>query len=131
MQIKIVSHLLSLLIFVSVNSYAIDTKMTIINHFNQTLHVQVGINPDVLPNFPEKFDLAVGAQKSSTVRDTGKEAYLPISTDNPEQSAFFGVEVLDNKTKFYGYVSKGIAFSWDNETIIFCTPEEYQKKNHC
>ena len=105
-------------------------ELIIVNHFDKSLTYFVGRNPDVLPDLSEKFTLAPGNQVTSKVLDLKKEAYIRAE-DNNEHSAFWGVEVENNHTKIHGYLSHGIAYSWNTQTVVFCTPEEYKKKNSC
>jgi hypothetical protein len=66
------------------------------------------------------------------VLDVDKEAYIHgVELGNSGKTTFFGVEVVNGKTMVHGYYAKGIAFSWKTDTITFCTPEEYNKKNSC
>jgi hypothetical protein len=105
-------------------------ELAIVNHFNKSLSFQVGINPEVLPDWSHTFNLAVNENTSSRVLNTGKEAYISVR-DNNNDYAFWGVMIANQQTKIFGYLSKGIAFSWTKQAITFCTPEEYHQKGHC
>jgi|GEM_PF-6057952 hypothetical protein len=106
------------------------TDLVIINHFDKSLTYTVGTNPELLPDLPQTFSLATGDQIGSKVADLQKEAYIRAEDSN-SHSAFFGVELVDNTVKFHGYVGKGIAYSWNTRSIVFCTPEEYKQKHSC
>lgn len=105
-------------------------EVTIVNHFDRALPYTVKINPAVLPDLPTTFTLAPGEQIHTRVLDIKKEAYIGTS-DNNGHTAFFGLEVVNDKLRFYGYIGKGIAYSWNTNTIVFCTPEEYKQKKGC
>lgn len=109
-----------------------NEPVTLINHYGATLYVVVGRNAEVVPNLPSEFILFNSGQRSSKVVANGEEAYLraePI--DDNKKYAFFGIDVEGSTTDIHGYESKGIAYSWNANTIIFCTPEDYAKNNSC
>lgn len=129
--LKITSSSLVLLFILSNLSNAqSNNEINIVNHFKQSLTFVVGINPQVLPDLPDHFNLADGAQIKSRVLNMQKEAYIRAQ-DDENHSAFWGVEIVNGKTTFHGYIGKGIAYSWKDEVIVFCTPEEYQKNKSC
>lgn len=105
-------------------------ELVLVNHYNQPLKFIVGLNPEVLPDLPVNFTLNQNAQVATTVIDINKEAYIRTEDTN-NHHGFFGVNVENNQTNIRGYVSKGIAFSWNTTTVTFCTPEEYKKNQHC
>ncbi|OGT57623.1 MAG: hypothetical protein A3F14_04800 [Gammaproteobacteria bacterium RIFCSPHIGHO2_12_FULL_43_28] len=109
---------------------AADNEIVLINHFDHALNYTIGINPQVLPDLPEKFTINPDNTAKSIILDIQKEAYLRLE-DNEKHSGFFGVELIDGKAKIHGYLSKGVAYSWKGGTVTFCTPEEYKKKNAC
>src|SRR3990167_3144546 len=77
-------------------SFALDeNEMTIINHFQQSLDFTVGINPFVVPDFPENFTLVDLDQIKSKVLDIHRESYIRVK-DNENHSAFFGVQVKNS-----------------------------------
>ena len=130
-QKNIIKSLAALAICLPIASYAANT-LTLINHFDKSLSFMIKINPNVVPEFPTNFSLATNSQIQSTVVDINKEAYIRAEeVGNNAHNAFFGVEIKNNKTKIYGYIGKGIAYSWKTDTITFCTPEEYKKKHSC
>ena len=112
------------------NQRQLNNEITIINHFDKPLQFKIGVNPEILPDFPIKFMIAANNQMSSKVIDTKKETYIHTEV-NQGKSGYWGVDVENNKTHIHGYLSKGIAYSWKTETIIFCTPEEYKKHGFC
>jgi len=105
-------------------------EITIVNHFDKALNFVVGINPSSLPDLPEHFTLSPNNQIKTRVLDNNKEAYVRAEDDSND-SAFWAIEVKAGKPEFHGYISKGIAYSWNTQTIVFCTPEEYKKHNSC
>lgn len=110
-------------------SHAQGNKLTLINHYSHPLTVIVGINPNTVPDFPQPLSIAPNAQVSSQVVVQGPEAYIRAEDGNGHYG-FFGVEYKD-QLKIYGYMSKGLAFSWKNGTITFCSPEEYRQHKTC
>ncbi|VVC75337.1 hypothetical protein AQUSIP_06260 [Aquicella siphonis] len=104
--------------------------LIIVNHFDRSLTFTVGINPDVLPDFPATFTLSTQAQAESRVLDLNKEAYIRVEDSN-NHSAFFGIDIEKQAVTVHGYVSKGIAYSWKSNTVVFCTPDEYKTKRSC
>ncbi|KTD66339.1 hypothetical protein [Legionella spiritensis] len=124
--------LMSLSILAPQISYArYEHRLTIVNHFDKPMHWMITINPQVLPGLPAEFSLMVNEQVSTEVLATGKEAYL-AGRDDEQGNVFWGVEVAHDQLVFHGYISKAIAYSWSNDTITFCTPEEYKKSGgHC
>lgn len=113
-------------------SYAENTgDITIVNHFNKPLVYTITINPDVLPELPQpNFTLMPNQEVTTPILDLQKETYMNVD-DKESHYAFWGVEWKNNHIQFYGYLSSGIAFSWTEHTITFCTPAEYQRKNKC
>lgn len=106
-----------------------SSELTIINHFNKPLSYTIGINPEVMPDVPATFKLEPQQQVATQIVNLGKEAYISVN-DDQSHNAFWGVNVVDGQTKVYGYLSKGIAFSWDTQQIVFCTPLDYQQHNN-
>lgn len=111
-------------------SYADNFMLTIINHYDKPLTFTVGINPHILPDLYPQFNLAQNDQVTSRVLNINHEAYLGVK-DNYNHNAFWGVDVENNQVKIHGYIGKGIAYSWKNSVVTFCTPEEYQKNKSC
>lgn len=105
-------------------------ELTLINHYKHALSFKVGINPDVLPDITDNLKIEPNQQIKTRVIDTGKEAYIR-GEDKDNNSAFFGVQIVNDKNKVYGYVSKGIAFSWNTEKVVFCTPDDYKDNGSC
>jgi hypothetical protein len=118
------------LIFPVITQAQTNQQLTLINHFDKPISYIITINPDVLPDLPKTFDLASNTQISTNVLDLQKQAYLS-GKDAEKGNVFFGVEVVDNKLKIHGYIGKNIAYSWKNNVITFCTPEEYKQKHSC
>ena len=102
----------------------------IINHYDASLHFLIGRNPEVLPEFPADFSLFSGKEAQSRIADVGKEAYIRVE-DKEGHSAFWGVELSQQKAKLHGYLAHGIAYSWHEGTITFCTPADYQAHKKC
>jgi len=128
-----ITHLILLAMIASTPliSFASDThSVTLINHYNLPMSFTVGRNPDVVPDFPVNFTLNPNEQLTSSVLDIQKEAYIRGEDANKNYD-FFGVDIENNATVIHGYLSKGIAYSWNNDTIIFCTTDEYKSKHHC
>lgn len=122
----------SFFVLLSTSVYASDTELTLINHFNHAIDFVVGINPEVLPDFHGKFTLQTQEQIKTQVLDNDKEAYINgKNQDAKADFAFFGVKDENSKTVIHGYLSSGIAYSWSNDILTFCTPEEYKKKKSC
>lgn len=109
---------------------AYSPTMTINNHYDKPLKFIVGINPEVLADVPAEFSLNPQQKLMTRVMDLNKEAYIRVEADDVN-NAFWGVEAKTDAVQIYGYLSHGIAYSWNNKEIIFCTPEEYKKKNSC
>lgn len=107
-----------------------DYRLTIVNHFDKALQFNININPQVLSDFSDTFTIESGNQASSKVEDIGKEAYLRVE-DGADDKAFWGVEISNNKVYIHGYISKGVAYSWKESTVTFCTPDEYKKNHGC
>ena len=107
-----------------------NNEIIIINHFDKALQYTISVNHEVLPDLPTTFKLNVGDVATSKVVDIQKETYLRTA-DDEGHSGFWGVDVENNKTHIHGYYSKGLAYSWNEQTIIFCTPEDYKKNGHC
>lgn len=131
-KVRISSILISIFLITPAFAQEEETTITIVNHFNQTLNYEVGINPEILPDLPEKFSLESNNQISSRIIKANKEAYIRAeAAEKNKKSAFFGVMLKNHKVKYYGYISEGIAFSWDKDMITFCTPEDFRKRNAC
>lgn len=96
------------------------------------MHFIVTINPDVVPDLGKTFELAVNEQIETKVLDNQKEAYIrgEESTES-RHFGFFGLNVTDDYAHVHGYLSEGVAFSWDHSAVTFCTPDEYKKKHSC
>lgn len=106
-------------------------QVSLINHFSKPLSFVVGINPQVLPGFPKQFALKPNEQITSTVLDLKKESYIR-GEDDQKDFVFFGVALVENQVKIYGYLSKNVAYSWKNQVITFCMPEFYKNNGkHC
>lgn len=119
------------LIFVPPITYAKNTyEFAIINHFDKPLFFTITINPNVIPDLQQNFSLAKHMQIKTKVLDLGKESYIRVD-DNHSHSAFWGIEIANNKINVHGYIGKGIAYSWSDKKIIFCTPEEFKKNDSC
>lgn len=103
-------------------------ELSIINHFDQPLFFVITINPMTVPDLPTSFSLAKNEEIKTRVLDL-KEAYIRTVNDN--KVAFWGVNIEQNKVKVHGYISKGIAYSWNTQMIVFCTPDEYRKFHSC
>lgn len=116
------------------SSFAKDANdFTVVNNFDKKLSFIVGINPQVLPDFPKKLLSGNAASATILVPIEGpKEAYIRVEVDDTKtQNAFWGVDVVDDAVRFHGYIGKGIAYSWKTNVITFCTPAEYAKKHSC
>ena len=122
--------ILASVLLLPVTVLADNTKITIVNHFDKTMSFVITINPKVLPDLSENFTLAPNDQITTQVLDMQKEAYIH-GDDGTDNSTFWGIKVEKSQAKFHGYISKGIAFSWNTQMIVFCTPEEYKKHNTC
>ena len=122
-------------IFLSNIAMATETKeLNIINHFDSTLHYEVGKNPEVLPDLPLSFSLSTPGSITTRVLDVQKKAYVRVADDSvPKRKiAFWAVEIVNDQIKIHGYLGDGIAYSWKNGAITFCTPEFYKKNGrHC
>lgn len=123
-------------ILVSVSSFPLSSNaseiynLTIVNHFDKALSFLITINPQALPNLPKTFSIAQNNSLQTRILDIEKESYLHVD-DKGKNNAFWGVEIKDQKLKFHGYLSKGLAYSWRDNQIVFCTPEEYQRNHSC
>lgn len=106
-----------------------DFHFTIINHFDQTLKFHVNINPNTLPDLPVTFSLNPQGSIATRVLPQN-EAYIQVK-GNKDDSAFFGVDIEKNHVFIHGYLSHGIAYSWVNNIVTFCTPAEYKKHHSC
>lgn len=125
------SILISCVSCIPVTSYANpENVLTIINHFDQPIKFIVGKNPDVLPDFLATFTLESNNQIKSRVLDVQKQAYIRGEATN-NNSVFFGVGIEGQQTAIHGYIGHGIAYSWKNSVVTFCTPEEYKKNKSC
>lgn len=107
-----------------------QSTLTIVNHYDKALNYTININPQVLPDLPSTFSEEVGKEVSSQVLDVDKEAYIRVE-DGDKHSAFWGVKLEKGEVKVYGYLSKGIAYSWKQGIVTFCTPDEYKKRKAC
>lgn len=129
---KSVSTLLAAVIAIS--PFTAEAKnsdeLQLINHYNQPLTFTVGINPDVLPDFPVNFTIVPNDQLQTRVINLNKEAYIR-GEDSNNHSVFFGVDIKDRNVQVHGYIAKGVAYSWKAGTLVFCTPEEYKSKGTC
>lgn len=105
-------------------------SITMINHFNTPLNFKITINPHVLPDLPKDFNLDVNNQITSKILDIDKESYIQVNGAG-KLNAFWGVNIEQQQVKIHGYVSKGIAYSWNMQTITFCLPEEYKQYHRC
>jgi hypothetical protein len=121
--------------FIPILSHAEDVKQfTIINHFTKPLTFLITINPQIVPDLSKEFTINQDAQVTSRVLSSTnsktEEAYLHAEFN--DHQAFFGLaQGADHQVRVYGYIAKGIAYSWDTKKIIFCTQEEYKEKNSC
>lgn len=106
------------------------TDITIINHFDKPLLITKHINSDVLPGLPEQMTLQAGGEINTKVIDLQKKAYVRVEDGNTH-SAYWGIKVENGQADIHGYISKGIAFSWDTSRIVFCTPEDYKQNKTC
>jgi len=128
-QRVILSTFISLL---SLSAHATsDLDITIINHFNKPLNFFLHINPDILPNLSEHFSLPVNGEINTKIIDQEHRAYVRVKDDNANDLAYWSIGIENNKSKINGYISKGIAYSWNTQKIVFCTPEAYKQKNTC
>jgi hypothetical protein len=113
------------------NAYANDVKtITITNHFNKPIRWIVSVNSDVLPGLTKEFSLAPFEEIQTPVLDLKKQAYLS-GADADRHIAFWGIEIANHQNLIHGYVSHGIAYSWTQNKITFCNPDDYLKHNHC
>ena len=119
---------LTILATVAFNANAESLKL--VNHFGKDLKVIVGRNPEVLSDFQKEFILANNHTMSSRFSMSNKEAYLRAE-DTANNYGFFGVELRDQNVNVHGYLSRGLAYSWDQGVITFCTPSFYIKRNGC
>jgi hypothetical protein len=108
-------------------AFAQDPQIQIVNHYPASLHFIIGINPEVVP---AQFLLKSQTSAQSRVLDLHKEAYIRAELDQ-QNFGFWGVEVQQQDIKIYGYLSQGIAYSWNKNIITFCTPDEYKTKGSC
>lgn len=106
-----------------------NDELTIVNHFNTTLQFTVGTNPATLPDVPPKFTLNQNQDIKTHVLK-GKEAYIRVDGEE-RKSAFFGVNIENDKVRVHGYLGHGIAYSWTQNMVTFCTPDEYKQKRTC
>lgn len=120
----------SLCLFLSSMVYANEPEVVIVNHYDKPLDFIISVNQDVLPDLPMQFSLQPNEKVRTRLVDTQKQSYI-LAEDNSKNLGFWGVEVSEGMAKFHGYTSKGIAFSWNNDSIIFCTPEAYQEHSAC
>lgn len=118
----------------AINTQAAEIKtLILLNHFTKPIQFSIGTNPDVLPDFPQNFSLATNGSSSSKMQDTGKNAYIrgEVTAESKSNHVFFAVGLKNQEIDFHGYISKGIAYSMKNNTIVFCTPEDYKPNHHC
>lgn len=107
-----------------------DTHTLVIkNHFDKPLRFEIHLNPTTVPDLPNAFSLDPNSMITTKVLDE-KEAYIRVK-DVKKDYAYWGVEIKFDKVLVHGYLSKGIAYSWNAKTIVFCTPEEYKTKHSC
>lgn len=107
-----------------------NPQFTLVNHFDQDLSVYVGRNSGTLPDFQERFILAKNESATSSVLVGSPEAYINAKDPaNEARFGFFGVDAKNKTTVIYGYMSEGLAYSWQGEVLTFCTPDAY-KQNH-
>ena len=108
-----------------------NPTLTLVNHYDKPLTFAGRQNAkEVLPEFPAEFTVAQNNSKASPVVDIQKHAYMKV-IDGEKHSGFFGVEVVNEKTKVHGYLSKGIAYSWKTDVVTFCTPADYKRNGFC
>lgn len=111
---------------------AAEHTIVITNHYNKPIDFIITINPDVLPDLSNEFTLGANAKIETRVLGDEKEAYIAgEEKGKSENIVFWGVEILNQKVEFHGYMSRDIAYSWNTNTITFCSPEEYKKHGHC
>jgi len=113
------------------SSFAAPT-LTLINKTQSTLHFHLyEKTQEVFPDLTLSFDLE--NNDKITINhfnfDTYDSGYIHAEIDETK-NAFFA---LDKDYVIHGYIGTGIAYSWDYNpaTIIFCTPQEYQKHGRC
>jgi hypothetical protein len=108
-------------------------EFTIINHYPHALQFMLS-NPEVVPDLQEQFTLPVnGTIKSRVIKTSEKSSaylYTQDETDD-KKNAFFAAEDVPDGVKIHGYRSVGIAYSWNTNTVIICSPEEYKKHHGC
>jgi hypothetical protein len=105
----------------SIETYARPDKITIINNFNRILSFHILLNADVLPDLFRHFNLRVGEETLSRVRNTGKKAFVRVE-DNQNHSAIWRVEFENNQVKFFTLSTNGINIITENQTIKFTQP---------
>lgn len=116
--------------FISV-SFA-DNRFTIINHYNTSLVFTFTQNPEILPDFPHEFIVDTNKSISSRVIDGQKHTYIRTNeVGNPKHYAFWGLESVHNIVIMHGYLGEGIAYSWSNDTLTFCTPADFRQHKKC
>lgn len=104
--------------------------LVLINHFDKPLKFIVGKNPETLPDLPSTFMLNVDKSIVSRVIDNATRSFVRAE-DDAKHCAFFAVHQRDHHLQINGYLATGIAFSWSQGTVTFCTPKMYQEKNSC
>lgn len=125
----LLSFFLSLFIISPV--FAHENLVTFVNHYDRPISYTIGINPEMLPDLPVNFILQPNEQIQSSMINAGKEEAYIRGADGNGGSVFFGMELINEQIIFHGYISKAIAYSWKDKTLIFCTPEEYKIKKSC
>lgn len=141
MKLNVISGILvSALTLLSASAYANPPyDLTIVNHFGKPLAFTITINPDVLPDLQKTFTVAQADSVHTTVLEfvkrgdeyVNKESYIRVDDGERAHNAFWGVKVDNKHVKIYGYIGKGIAYSWKGSRVIFCTPEDYKKHHGC
>ena len=120
---------------------ALAAKLTLINNFNTDLIITLANGANLVKkpdpaDFPltlasaDRLKLELKLQKNNP---TDSEVYFQISSpQNTTYAGFFGATLIGNSIQINGYISKGIAFSWDNDsepTLIFCTHDYYMNND--
>jgi hypothetical protein len=110
--------------------------ITIVNHFHMPLIFYINRNPEIVPYLPHKKFAIKNDDQITTIVANGtspdiQEAYISVDSARGQSFGYFGVEKTGG---IRGYLGQGIAYSWDRAkyaTVTFCTPEEFDKKQHC
>lgn len=109
-----------------------NLDLTMVNHYGKPLHVKLHINPEVLPDFSREFILQSGQVSTSMMMNINKKVFVNMREDGvQEHYAYWAAKIIDNKIDWHGYLGKGIAYSWQDRTITFCTTAEYNNQGHC